>query len=153
MEIQNKSIIFVSRNNNNKNKINMNYNQKITSLAQELEATMNHSNEIMDEIIETVVEQAMVDALTDAFSKLSDEEQLAIALDMLEFIQTAHKHHLNSDDELEELLTSIDKAWSDEFEMLSGTHKRVVPEPEPTFNEVELPTDFLKYMKSLGVKF
>ena len=127
----------------------MNYNQKITSLAQELEATMNHSNEIIDEIIETVVEQAMVDALTDAFSKLSDEEQLAIALDMLEFIQTAHKHHLNSDDELEELLTSIE----DEFEMLSGTHKRVVPEPEPTFNEVELPTDFLKYMKSLGVKF
>ena len=153
MEIQNKSIIFVSRNNKNKNKINMNYKQKITSLAQELEATMNHSNEIMDEIIETVVEQAMVDALTDAFSKLSEEEQLAIALDMLEFIQTAHKHHLKSDDELEELLTSIDKAWSDEFEMLSGTHKRVVPEPEPTFNEVELPTDFLKYMKSLGVKF
>lgn len=127
----------------------MNYKQKITSLAQELEATMNHSNEIMDEIIETVVEQAMVDALTDAFSKLSDEEQLAIALDMLEFIQTAHKHHLKSDDELEELLTSIE----DEFKMLSGTHKRVVPEPEPTFNEVELPTDFLKYMKSLGVKF
>lgn len=127
----------------------MNYKQKITSLAQELEATMNHSNEIMDEIIETVVEQAMVDALTDAFSKLSDEEQLAIALDMLEFIQTAHKHHLKSDDELEELLTSIE----DEFEMLSGTHKRVVPEPEPTFNEVELSTDFLKYMKSLGVKF
>lgn len=127
----------------------MNYKQKITSLSQELEATMNHSNEIMDEIIETVVEQAMVDALTDAFSKLSDEEQLAIVLDMLEFIQTAHKHHLKSDDELEELLTSIE----DEFEMLSGTHKRVVPEPEPTFNEVELPTDFLKYMKSLGVKF
>lgn len=127
----------------------MNYNQKITSLAQELEATMNHSNEIMDEIIETVVEQAMVDALTDAFSKLSDEEQLAIVLDMLEFIQTAHKHPLKSDDELEELLTSI----KNEFEMLSGTHKRVVPEPEPTFNEVELPTDFLKYMKSLGVKF
>ena len=127
----------------------MNYNQKITSLAQELEATMNHSNEIMDEIIETVVEQAMVDAFNEFFNELTEEEQLAIVLDMLEFIQTAHKHHLKSDDELEELLTSIE----DEFEMLSGTHKRVVPEPEPTFNEVELPTDFLKYMKSLGVKF
>ena len=145
MEIQNKSIIFVSRNNNNKNKINMNYKQKITSLAQELEETMNHSNEIMDEIIETVVEQAMVDALTDAFSKLSDEEQLAIALDML---SSLHQQPISEED-IEELLTSIE----DEFEMLSGTHKRVVPEPEPTFNEVELPTDFLKYMKSLGVKF
>ena len=123
----------------------MNYNQKITSLSQELEATMNHSNEIMDEIIETVVEQAMVDALTDAFSKLSDEEQLAIVLNML---SSLHQQTI-SDDELKELLTSIE----DGFEMLSGTHKRVVPEPEPTFNEVELPTDFLKYMKSLGVKF
>ena len=123
----------------------MNYKQKITSLAQELEETMNHSNEIMDEIIETVVEQAMVDALTDAFSKLSDEEQLAIVLNML---SSLHQQTI-SDDELKELLTSIE----DEFEMLSGTHKRVVPEPEPTFNKVELSTDFLKYMKSLGVKF
>lgn len=123
----------------------MNYKQKITSLAQELEATMNHSNEIMDEIIETVVEQAMVDALTDAFSKLSDEEQLAIVLDML---SSLHQQPISEED-IEELLTSIE----DEFETLSGTHKRVVPEPEQTFNEVELPTDFLKYMKSLGVKF
>ena len=71
----------------------MNYKQKITSLAQELEETMNHSNEIMDEIIETVVEQAMVDALTDAFSKLSDEEQLAIVLNML---SSLHHHHRQS---------------------------------------------------------
>ena len=149
MEIQNKSIIFVSRNNNNKNKINMNYNQKLTSLTQELEATMNHSNEIMNEIIETIVEQAIVEELTDAFSKLSDEEQLAIVVDML---SSLHQQPI-TEEELVELLTSIDNAWSDEHEMLSGTHKRVVPEPEPTFNEVELPTDFLKYMKSLGVKF
>lgn len=145
MEIQNKSIIFVSRNNNNKNKSNMNYNQKLTSLTQELEATMNHSNEIMNEIIETVVEQAIVEELTDAFSKLSDEEQLAIVVDML---SSLHQQPI-TEEELVELLTSIDKAWSDEHEMLSGTHKRVVP--EPTFDEVELPADVLKYMKSLGI--
>ena len=52
----------------------MNYNQKLTSLAQEYEATMNHANEVMNEIIATAFEQAMVEA----FNELTPEEQMAL---------------------------------------------------------------------------
>ena len=139
----------------------MNYDQKLTSLANELDATMNHANEVMNEIVATAFEQAMVEA----FNKLSPDEQMALILGLL--CETV-------EDRIEEELTAaveaIEKAVQEEemrryeeerareffaeLEMLTGMHRRVVtPEPEQTFLEVGLPEDVLTHLKRLGVKF
>ena len=57
----------------------MNYNQKLASLANEYEATMNHADEVMNEIIATAFEQAMVEA----FNELTPEEQMALIVGLL----------------------------------------------------------------------
>ena len=168
MEIQNKSIIFVSRNNN-KNKSNMNYDQKLISLANEYEATMNHADEVFNEFVATAFEQAMVEA----FNELTEEEQMVIVLGLLGYFPIAPQQP-TAEDELAYLLASIDKALSEEncivleddeyedefrneffaeLERRLGTHRRKVPASEPTFLEVGLPADVLKHLKRLGVKF
>jgi hypothetical protein len=159
LEIQNKSIIFVSRNNN-KNKSNMNYNQKLTSLANEYEATMNHANEVMNEIIETALEQAMVEA----FNELTPEEQMALIVGLL-----CEQVEDSITEELTAVVEAIEKAEQEEemrryeeerkreffkdLEMLSEMHRNGRTVPEPTFLEVGLPEDVLKHLKRLGVKF
>ena len=139
----------------------MNYNQKLTSLANEFEATMNHANEVMNEIIATALEQAMVEA----FNELSPAEQMALIVALL-----CEKVEDRIADELTAVVEAIEKAAQEEemrryeeerkreffadLEMLSGMHRTVVtPQPEPTFLEVGLPEDVLKHLKRLGVKF
>lgn len=143
----------------------MNYNQKLTSLANEYKATMNHANEVMNEIIATAFEQAMVEA----FNELSPAEQMALIVGLL-----CEQVEANIAEELTAVVEAIEKAAQEEemkryeeerkreffaeLERLSGMHKipmqRVVtPEPEPTFLEVGLPEDVLKHLKRLGVKF
>ena len=143
----------------------MNYNQKLTSLANEYKATMNHANEVMNEIIATAFEQAMVEA----FNELSPAEQMALIVALL-----CEKVEANIADELTAVVDAIEKAAQEEemrryeeerkreffaeLERLSGMHRipmeRVVtPAPEPTFLEVGLPEDVLKHLKRLGVKF
>ena len=168
LEIQNKSIIFVSRNNN-KNKSNMNYNQKLTSLANEFEATMNHADEVMNEIIATAFEQAMVEA----FNELTPEEQMALIVGLLcEQVEDSIAEELTAvveaiekaaqeeemrryeEERKREFFKELDAFFNKEREMLSGVQRRVaIPEPEPTFLEVGLPEDVLKHLKRLGVKF
>ena len=139
----------------------MNYNQKLTSLANEFEATMNHANEVMNEIIATAFEQAMVEA----FNELSPAEQMALIVGLL-----CEQVEDRIADELTAVVEAIEKAAQEEemrryeeerareffaeLEMLSGVHRTVVtPQPEPTFLEVGLPEDVLKHLKRLGVKF
>ena len=139
----------------------MNYNQKLTSLAQEYEATMNHANEVMNEMIATAFEQAMMKA----FNELSPAEQMALIVALL-----CEKVEDRIADELTAVVEAIEKAAQEEemrryeeerkreffadLEMLSGMHRTVVtPAPEPTFLEVGLPEDVLKHLKRLGVKF
>ena len=139
----------------------MNYNQKLTSLAQEYEATMNHANEVMNEIISTALEQAMVEA----FNELTPDEQMALIFALL-----CEQVEANIAEELTAVVEAIEKAEQEEeirryeeerkreffadLEMLSGMHRTVVtPAPEPTFLEVGLPEDVLKHLKRLGVKF
>ena len=139
----------------------MNYNQKLTSLANEFEATMNHADEVMNEIIATAFEQAMVEA----FNELTPEEQMALIVGLL-----CEQVEANIAEELTAVVEAIEKAEQEEemrryeeerareffaeVEMLLGMHRRVVtPEPEPTFLEVGLPEDVLKHLKRLGVKF
>ena len=139
----------------------MNYNQKLTSLANEYEATMNHANEVMNEIIATAFEQAMMKA----FNELSPAEQMAFIVALL-----CEKVEDRIADELTAVVEAIEKAAQEEemrryeeerkreffadLEVLSGMHRAVVtPQPEPTFLEVGLPEDVLKHLKRLGVKF
>lgn len=147
----------------------MNYNQKLTSLAQEYEATMNHANEVMNEIIATALEQAMVEA----FNELSPAEQMALIVGLLceqvedriadeltavvEAIEKAAQEEeirRYEEERKREFFKGLDAFFNKEREMLSGVHRRVVtPAPEPTFLEVGLPEDVLKHLKRLGVKF
>ena len=139
----------------------MNYNQKLTSLANELDATMNHANEVMNEIVATAFEQAMVEA----FNELTPEEQMALIVGLL-----CEQVEDRIAEELTAVVEAIEKAAQEEemrryeeerareffaeVEMLLGMHRRVVtPEPEPTFLEVGLPEDVLKHLKRLVVKF
>lgn len=147
----------------------MNYNQKLTSLAQEYEATMNHANEVMNEIIATALEQAMVEA----FNELTPEEQMALIVGLLcEQVEDSIAEELTAvveaieraaqeeemrryeEERKREFFKELDTFFNKEREMLSGVHRRVVtPAPEPTFLEVGLPEDVLKHLKRLGVKF
>ena len=139
----------------------MNYNQKLTSLANEYEATMNHANEVMNEMIATAFEQAMMKD----FNELTPDEQMALIVGLL-----CEQVEDRIAEELTAVVDAIEKAEQEEemrryeeerkreffadLEMLSGMHRTVVtPAPEPTFLEVGLPEDVLKHLKRLGVKF
>lgn len=136
----------------------MDYNQKLTSLANEFEATMNHADEVVNEIIATAFEQAMVEA----FNELSPAEQMALIFGLLcEMVE------VNIAEELKAVVEAIEKAEQEEemrryeeerkreFAKLPGMPKngRVYRSPEPTFLEIGLPADVLKHLKRLGVKF
>ena len=136
----------------------MNYNQKLTSLANEYEATMNHANEVMNEIIATAFEQAMVEA----FNELTPDEQMALIVGLL-----CEQVEDRIAEELTAVVDAIEKAAQEEeirryeeerkreFSKLTGIQKngRVYRSPEPTFLEVGLPEDVLKHLKRLGVKY
>lgn len=139
----------------------MNYNQKLTSLANEFEATMNHADEVFNEFVATAFEQAMVEA----FNELTPDEQMALIFALL-----CEQVEANIAEELTAVVEAIEKAEQEEemrryeeerkrefakdIEMLSRMHRRVAtPAPEPTFLEVGLPEDVLKHLKRLGVKF
>ena len=139
----------------------MNYDQKLTSLANEFEATMNHANEVMNEIIATAFERAMVEA----FNELTPDEQMALIIGLLcETVEDRIAEELNAvveaieraeqEEEMRRYEEERARKFFAELELLSGMHRRVAtPEPEPTFLEVGLPEDVLKHLKRLGVKF
>ena len=146
----------------------MNYNQKLTSLANEFEATMNHADEVMNEIIATAFEQAMVEA----FNELTPDEQMALivghlceqvedriaeeltaVVDAIEKAAQEEEMRRYEEERKREFFKGLDAFFNKEREMLSGVQRTATPEPEPTFLEVGLPEDVLKHMKRLGVKF
>ena len=136
----------------------MNYNQKLTSLANEYEATMNHADEVFNEFIATALEQAMVEA----FNELTPDEQMALIVGLLcEQVEESIAEELTAVVEAieraaqEEEMRRYEEERKREFEKLTGIQKngRVYRSPEPTFLEVGLPEDVLKHLKRLGVKF
>ena len=136
----------------------MNYEQKLTSLANELDATMNHANEVMNEIVATAFEQAMVEA----FNELSPTEQMALIVGLLcEQVEDSIAEELTAvveaieRAEQEEEIRRYEEERRREFAKLTGIQKngRVYRSPEPTFLEVGLPEDVLKHLKRLGVKY
>ena len=59
----------------------MNYNEKLESLAKELDATVNHAVEVMEEYMATAIEQEVMEAI----DKLSQEEkEMLLAFAMLD---------------------------------------------------------------------
>lgn len=58
---------------------NKNNNQKLTSLANELKATMNHAEEIFNEYMKVAIEQAVAEA----FDELSDVDKMILLLGLL----------------------------------------------------------------------
>ena len=127
----------------------MNYNQKLTSLANEFEATMNHADEVMNEIVATAFEQAMVEA----FNELSPAEQMALIVGLLcEQVEAIEK--AAQEEEMRRYEEERKREFNTRLEMLTGVHRRIaIPGSEPTFLEVGLPEDVLKHLKRLGVKF
>ena len=135
----------------------MNYNQKLTSLANEFEATMNHADEVFNEFVATAFEQAMVEA----FNELTPDEQMALIFGLL-----CEQVEDSIAEELTAVVDAIEKAAQEEeqrryeeerrreFAKLPEIPKngRVYPS-EPTLLEVGLPEDVLKHLKRLGVKF
>ena len=136
----------------------MNYNQKLASLVNEFEATMNHADEVMNEIVATAIEQAMVEA----FNELSPAEQMALIVGLL-----CEQVEDRIAEELTAVVEAIEKAEQEEeqrryeeerkreFAKLTGIQKngRVYRSPEPTFLEIGLPAEVLKHLKRLGVNF
>lgn len=57
----------------------MNYNEKLESLAKELDATVNHAVEVMEEYMATAIEKEIMDAI-DKLSQGGKEMLLAFAM-------------------------------------------------------------------------
>jgi hypothetical protein len=57
----------------------MNNNQKLTALANEFKATMNHAEKIFNEYMEAAIEQAVMEA----FNELSDVDKMILLLGLL----------------------------------------------------------------------
>jgi hypothetical protein len=83
---------------------NKNNNQKLTSLANELKATMNHAEVIFNEYMKVAIEQAVAEA----FDELSDVDKMILLLGLL---TGAVEDKIVFD--LEELLTGDDAAKED----------------------------------------
>jgi hypothetical protein len=83
---------------------NKNNNQKLTSLANELKATMNHAEVIFNEYMEVAIEQAVAEA----FDELSDVDKMILLLGLL---TGAVEDKIVFD--LEELLAGDDAAKED----------------------------------------
>lgn len=57
----------------------MNNNLKLTALANEFKATMNHAEEVFNEYMEVAIEQAV----EEAFNQLSDADKMILLLGLL----------------------------------------------------------------------
>lgn len=83
---------------------NENNNLKLTALANEFKATMNHAEEIFNEYMEAAIEQAVAEA----FNELSDVDKMILALGLM---TGAVEDKIIFD--LEELLSGEDAAKED----------------------------------------
>ena len=136
----------------------MNYDQKLTSLAAEFDATMDHAAEVLNAYLDTAFEQAAIEA----FNALSPDEQMALIIGLLcESVEDRIAEELTAvveaieKAEQEEEQRRYEEERKREFAKLPGMPKngRVYRSTEPTLLEVGLPEDVLKHLKRLGVKF
>lgn len=96
---------------------NKNNNQKLTSLANELKATMKHAEVIFNEYMDVAIEQAVAEA----FDELSDTDKMILLLGLLtgaveDKIVFDLEELLSGDDDAKEDVEDESQDWeSDEF--------------------------------------
>lgn len=96
---------------------NKNNNQKLTSLANELKATMKHAEVIFNEYMDVAIEQAVAEA----FDELSDTDKMILLLGLLtgaveDKIVFDLEELLAGDDDAKEDVEDESQDWeSDEF--------------------------------------
>ena len=104
----------------------MNYNEKLESLAKELDATVNHAVEVMNEIVATAIEKEVMDAI----DKLSQEEkEMLLVFTMLdELMQYQPKQEPEKDDDDDDIWAKIYKEEKEQMEQEQLMQKQITEE-------------------------
>ena len=104
----------------------MNYNEKLESLAKELEATVNHAVEVMEQYIATAIEKEIMDAI----DKLSQEEkEMLLVFTMLdELMQYQPKQEPEKDDDDDDIWAKIYKEENEQMEQEQLMQKQITEE-------------------------
>ena len=105
----------------------MNYNEKLESLAKELDATVNHAVEVMNEIVATAIEKEVMDAI----DKLSQEEkEMLLVFTMLdELMQYQPKQEPEKDDDDDDdIWAKIYKEENEQMEQEQLMQKQITEE-------------------------
>lgn len=119
---------------------NENNNQKLTALANEFKATMNHAEEIFEQYLEAAIEQAVMEA----FNELSDADKMILAIGLMtEEVEDATKEDVKKESE--------DAAWSKEdfvkeLARLRGESEKKVVVSNPPHDDLE---DFAEVFAAL----
>lgn len=119
---------------------NENNNQKLTALANEFKATMNHAEEIFEQYLEAAIEQAVMEA----FNELSDADKMILLLGLMtEAVEDAAKEDVKKESE--------DAAWSKEdfvkeLARLRGESEKKVVMSNPPYDDLE---DFAEVFAAL----
>ena len=105
----------------------MNYNEeKLESLAKELEATVNHAVEVMEEYVATAVEKEVMDAI----DKLSQEEkEMLLAFAMLdELTQSQQEQQEKQEPEKDDIWAMFYKEAMEQMERDQLKEKQIQEE-------------------------
>ena len=103
----------------------MNYNEKLESLAKELDATVNHAVEVMNEIVATAIEKEVMDAI----NRLSPEEQeMLLVFTMLDELMQSQPEQEPEKDEDDDIWAKIYKEEKEQMEQEQLKQKQIVEE-------------------------
>ena len=119
---------------------NENNNQKLTALANEFKATMNHAEEIFEQYLEAAIEQAVMEV----FNELSDADKVILLLGLMtEAVEDAEKEDAEKESEYE-VWTS--ENFIKELARLHDESKKKVVVSNPPYYTSE---DFVKAIAAL----
>lgn len=103
----------------------MNYNEKLESLAKELDATVNHAVEVMEEYMATAIEKEIMDAI-DKLSQGGKEMLLAFAM-LDELTQSQPEPEPEKDDD-DDIWAKIYKEEKEQMEQEQLKEKQITEE-------------------------
>ena len=103
----------------------MNYNEKLESLAKELDATVNHAVEVKEEYIATAIEKEIMDAI-DKLSQGGKEMLLAFAM-LDELMQSQPEQEPEKDDD-DDIWAKIYKEEKEQMELEQLKEKQITEE-------------------------
>ena len=103
----------------------MNYNEKLESLAKELDTTVNHAVEVMEEYMATAIEKEIMDAI-DKLSQGGKEMLLAFAM-LDELTQSQPEPEPEKDDD-DDIWAKIYKEEKEQMELEQLKEKQITEE-------------------------